>query len=83
MRSIKHAKVGLFVFTIAGSGAVLATCPNTMPLELLTDCIVYEGEGASSPPIKDYAYMDRYLEWLKTQPQATIFPTDTAVLPIM
>jgi hypothetical protein len=59
MRRIKHAEICLFVLTITNGGAALATCPNTMSLKLLVDCIVYERDG-SSYPTSDYAYMDRY-----------------------
>jgi hypothetical protein len=52
-----------------------------MPLELLTDCLVYEGDGESSFPTTDYAYMDRYQEWLNTQPQGTMMPPYAAGLP--
>ena len=75
----KYAGVGLFVFTITANGAALATCPNSMPLELLVDCIVYERAG-SSFPTSDYANMDRYQEWLKTQRQGTTFPPDSSGL---
>ena len=81
MKRTKHTEVCLFVFMVTAGGAAFATCPNTMPLELLTDCIVYEGDGSSNFPTSDYAYMDRYQAWLKTQPQETILLTDTAGLP--
>jgi hypothetical protein len=83
MTRTKHTQVCLFVFMVTAGSAALATCPNTMPLELLTDCIVYEGGGASSFPTSDYAHMYRYQDWLKTQPQGTIFPPDTAGLPMI
>jgi hypothetical protein len=82
MTRTKHTKVCLFVFMIAAGGTAFATCPNTMPLELLTDCIVYEGDGSSSFPTSDYAYLDRYQDWLKTQPPTAIFPSDAAGSPI-
>jgi hypothetical protein len=77
MTMIKHAEVCLSVFMVTVGGTAFATCPNTMPLELLTDCIVYEGDGSSSFPTGDYAYMDRYQDWLKAQPQGTILPPNT------
>jgi len=80
MRKIYHAKIGLSVFIVTASGSALSTCPNTMPLELLTDCIVYENAGTVFPT-SDYANMDRYQEWLKAQPPAAMFPPETAVLP--
>jgi hypothetical protein len=66
MKMTKQAKVGLFVFTITGSGLAMADCPNTMPEQLQSDCIVYEGAGASFPT-NDYAHMDQYKNWQKTQ----------------
>jgi len=62
----EQAKVGLFVFAITASGLALADCPNTMPSELLQDCITYEGAG-STFPTQDYANMDLYNKWVKTQ----------------
>jgi hypothetical protein len=78
---MKHTEVCIFIFTVTAGGTALATCPNTMPLELLTDCLVYEGDGESSFPTTDYAYMDRYQEWLNTQPQGTMMPPYAAGLP--
>jgi hypothetical protein len=77
MTRIKHAEVCLSLFMVTVGGTAFATCPNTMPLELLTDCIVYEGDGSSSFPTGDYAYMDRYQDWLKAQPQGMILPPNT------
>ena len=74
---MKHTEVCLFVCMVTAGSTAFATCPNTMPLELLVDCIVYEGDGASNFPTSDYAYIDRYQAWLKAQPPTTIFPTDT------
>jgi hypothetical protein len=51
------AQVGLFVITTIASGLALANCPDSMPVQLLVDCIVYEGAG-SSFPTSDYARMD-------------------------
>jgi hypothetical protein len=62
----EHAKVGLFVSAITASGLALADCPNTMPSQLLQDCIIYEGAG-SMFPTEDYANMELYNEWLMTQ----------------
>jgi len=78
MRRIKHAGVGLFVFAFTVSGASMATCPNSMPLELLVDCVVYEGDGSPGSPAGYNAYMDRYQDWLKTQPTTVVFPAETA-----
>jgi hypothetical protein len=67
MTRIKHAEVGLFVFTVTASGvAVAANCPNTLPVQLLEDCIQYENSGRSFPA-DDYVYMDQYQDWLRTQ----------------
>jgi len=82
MRRKIYAEVGLSVFMITAGGMALATCPNTMPLELLVDCIVYERDG-SSFPTGDYAYMERYQVWLKTQSPTVIFPSDTADSPVI
>jgi len=79
---MKHAEVCLSLLMITAGGAAFATCPNTMPLELLVDCIVYEG-GGSSFPASDYAYMDHYQVWVKTQSPTTIFPPDTADSPMI
>jgi hypothetical protein len=83
MTRMKHTEVCLFVFMVTAGSTAFATCPNTMPVELLTDCIAHEGDGASSFPTSDYAHMDRYQDWLTTQPQGTILPPDTAGLPII
>jgi hypothetical protein len=67
MTRIKHAEVGLFLFTITTSGMALsANCPHTLPVQLLEDCITNENAGHSFPP-SDYVYMDQYQAWLKTQ----------------
>jgi hypothetical protein len=72
------AQVGLFVLTTTASGLALANCPDTMPVQLLEDCIVYEGAG-SSFPTSDYARMDEYQIWFKAnQSQGTsLIPTAT------
>ena len=62
----KSGNVGLLVLAITGSSVSFADCPNTMPQQLLQDCIVNENAGASFPP-GDYAYMNLYKQWLKTQ----------------
>ena len=62
----KCGSVSLLVFTTAASGLALADCPNSMPEQLLEDCIVSEGAGNSFPP-SDYAHMDQYQAWIKTQ----------------
>jgi hypothetical protein len=82
MTRTKHTQVCLFVFMITAGGTAFATCPNAMPVELLVDCIAYEGNGESSSPTLDYAYMDRYQVWLKTQREGTTFPADTAGSPM-
>ena len=83
MTRTKHTKVCLFVFMISAGGTALATCPNAMPVALLVDCIVYDGDEESSIHTSDYAYMDRYQAWLKTQPPTAIFPSDAAGSPII
>src|SRR5210317_698860 len=78
MESIKHAQVGLFLVAITASGLASANCPGSMPEQLLEDCIVYEGAGANFPT-SDYARMDQYQDWLKTQqPLAISQPTTAA-----
>ena len=81
MTSTKHTQVLLFLFMIAAGGTAFATCPNSMPMQLLVDCVVYEGDGVSSFPTSDYAYMDRYQDWLGKQPPGTLLPSNTAGLP--
>lgn len=66
----EHARLGLCVFAITASGLALADCPNTMPSQLLQDCITYEGAG-STFPTSDYAHMNTYNNWLiEQQPTA-------------
>ena len=78
MEMMNCAEVGLFLFTITASGLALANCPGSMPEQLLEDCIVYEGAGANFPT-SDYAHMDQYQDWLKTQqPLAISQPTTAA-----
>jgi len=80
MEIMKHAQAGIFLFAITASGLVLANCPGSMPVELLEDCIVYEGAGTDFPA-SDYAYMDQYQDWLKIQqPPAIAQPTTAAIL---
>ena len=62
----KSVCAGLFLSGIAASSLVVADCANTMPGQLMEDCIVYEGAGTSFPP-SDYAHMKQYQEWLKMQ----------------
>jgi hypothetical protein len=83
MTRTKHTQFCLFIFMISACGTALATYPDMMPLELLTDCIVYEGDGSSSFPTSDYANRDRYQDWLNTQPQGTTLPTYTAGLTVI
>ena len=63
---IKHAVVGIYVFTMGLSGMALADCPDNLPTQLLQDCLIYDSEGESFPA-DDYAYLDEYQAWLKTQ----------------
>jgi hypothetical protein len=62
----KKVPIGLFLCGIASGSLALADCPDTMPSQLLQDCIVYEGAG-STFPTEDYAHMDLYNEWLRKQ----------------
>jgi hypothetical protein len=55
-----------FICAIGMSNVVIADCPDTMPGQLLEDCIVAEGSGSTFPN-STYAHMDEYQEWLKTQ----------------
>jgi hypothetical protein len=66
MMKIKHAAVGIYIFTMASAGVVLADCPHNLPEKLLEDCLIYDSEGQTFPA-DDYAYMDEYQAWLKTQ----------------
>ena len=80
MEIIKHAQVCVFLFTITSSGLALANCPGPMPEQLMEDCIVYEGAGANFPT-SDYAHMDQYQDWLKTQQPLAIAQPTTAAIP--
>ena len=82
MEMMNCAEVGLFLFTTTASGLALANCPGSMPEQLLNDCIVYEGAG-SSFPTSDYAHMDQYQDWLKTQQPLAITQPITAATPTM
>jgi len=62
----KSGNIGLLVLIITGSGLSLADCPNSMPQQLLQDCIVYESAGTTFPG-SDYAYMDEYIDRINTQ----------------
>jgi len=62
----KKVPIGLFLCGIASGSLALADCPDTMPSQLLQDCIVYEGAG-STFPTEDYAHMDLYNEWSRKQ----------------
>ena len=66
MKMTKHAEAILFIFTTAVSGLAIADCPNKLPVQLLEDCLVYEGAGYSFPP-DDYVNMDMYQNWVATQ----------------
>jgi len=68
MEMPKQMQVGVLLFTITMSGLAAADCPQTMPYQLLQDCITYEGAG-SHYPASDYAYMDLYLDWVEKQEQ--------------
>jgi hypothetical protein len=80
MELTKHAETGLFLFAITASGLAVADCPPSMPEQLLEDCIVYEGAG-STFPTSDYAYMDRYRNWLQTQQPTVMAQPTTAATP--
>jgi hypothetical protein len=71
----KTVRAGMFLCSFAASGLAMADCINAMPEQLIEDCIVYEGAGTSFPP-SDYAHMDQYQDWMKTQQ-----PLATALLP--
>jgi len=62
----RKVPVGLFLCGIVSGSVALADCPNTMPSQLLQDCITYEGAG-STFPTSDYAHKDLYNVWLKEQ----------------
>ena len=67
----KRVGAGLFIVTLTASGLAFSDCPETMPEKLLVDCIINENAGTAFPP-GDYADMQLYKEWLKTQQSATI-----------
>ena len=62
----KKVRAGSLLCGIVASGLVMADCDKTMPVQLVEDCLVYEGAG-SSFPTSDYAHMDQYQAWIKTQ----------------
>ena len=62
----RKVTVGLFLCGIVSGSVALADCPDTMPSQLLQDCITYEGAG-STFPTSDYAHKDLYDVWLKKQ----------------
>jgi hypothetical protein len=75
MMKIKRAVAGIQVFTMVSGGVALADCPHNMPTQLLEDCLIYDSEGESFPS-DDYAHMDEYHAWLKTQQPTS--PPDAA-----
>jgi hypothetical protein len=44
----------------------MENCPSTLPVQLLEDCLMYDVEWERFPA-SDYAYIDQYQAWLKTQ----------------
>jgi len=62
----RKVPVGLFLCGIVSGSVALADCPDTMPSQLLQDCITYEGAG-STFPTSDYAHIGLYNAWLKEQ----------------
>lgn len=66
--SLMNKKVcaGSFLCGIVASSLAMADCPNTMPVQLLTDCIVDEGAGHDFPP-SGYANMGMYQDWVKAE----------------
>ena len=82
MEITRYAEAVLFLLTITASGLALGECPKSMPEQLLEDCIVYEGAGDTFPT-SDYAYMDQYQNWLKTQQPPGIAQPTTAATPTM
>ncbi len=61
-----YTRICLFVCMTGMSNVLMADCPDTMPVQLLEDCIVAEGSGSSFPN-STYANMELYQDWLKTQ----------------
>jgi hypothetical protein len=70
MMKMKHAVGSMLLLTITASGLAVVDCPHNMPTQLLQDCLLYEIEGESFPA-DDYAHMDEYQAWLKTQKPET------------
>ena len=62
----KKVCAGSFLCGIVASSLAMADCPNAMPEQLLTDCIVNEGAGHSFPP-SGYVNMDMYQDWVNAQ----------------
>jgi hypothetical protein len=74
---MKCTQIGIFVSAITASGLALADCPENMPLQLLQDCIVYEGAGSNFPS-DDYAYLNLYNDWLAEQRKMIVKKTGPA-----
>jgi len=71
----KKVRISVFLYGIVTSSLVMADCPNTMPEQLLTDCIVNESAGHSFPP-SGYVYMDMYQDWVMAQQPKTLFKSE-------
>jgi hypothetical protein len=78
MMKIKHAVIGIYVFTMGSGGVAVADCPHNLPTQLLKDCLIYDSEEESFPS-DDYAHMDEYQTWLKTQKPATPEAAPTSI----
>jgi hypothetical protein len=62
----KKTYIVLFLCGIVTSSLAMADCPETMPVQLLKDCIVNEDAGHSFPP-SGYVNMGMYQDWVKAQ----------------
>ena len=62
----KKTYIVLFLCGIVTSSLAMADCPETMPVQLLKDCIVNEDAGHSFPP-SGYVNMGMYQDWDKAQ----------------
>jgi len=80
MKLMKHVEAGLFLFATTASGLALADFPNTMPVELLTNSIASES-SRSIFPTEDYAHIDQYQVWQKTNQPSSISLPHTAGVP--
>ena len=62
----RQVYAGSLLYGILASSLAMADCANKMPVQLLEDCLVYEGAGYSFPP-DEYVNIDIYQNWMASQ----------------